>query len=85
MSHIELALGVEVKQPMDLTIPKTRGIHCEGGKDAKNMGKEFEERKSRAIKLLEKAQASYEKQANKLQKHIYFKVGDIVWLNIQDF
>jgi len=34
------------------------------------MGKEFEERKSRAIKILEKAQASYEKQANKLQKHI---------------
>jgi len=34
------------------------------------MGKEFEERKSQAIKILEKAQASYEKQANKLQKHI---------------
>jgi hypothetical protein len=70
MSHFELALGVEVKQPMNLTIPKTRGTCCEGGKDAKNMGKEFEERKSRTIKLLEKAQASYEKQANKLQKHI---------------
>jgi len=32
MSHFELALGVKVKQTMDLTIPKTRGTRCEGGK-----------------------------------------------------
>ncbi len=28
---------------------------------------------------------SYEKQANKSQRHIEFEVGDLVWLNIKDF
>jgi len=28
---------------------------------------------------------SYEKQTNKSQRHIEFKVGDLVWLNIKDF
>jgi hypothetical protein len=36
-------------------------------------------------KLLEKGQVSYEKQANKSQRHIEFEVGDLVWLNINDF
>jgi len=30
MNPFELAFGVEVKQPMDLTIPKTRGNYSEG-------------------------------------------------------
>jgi hypothetical protein len=42
-------------------------------------------RKSQTIKLLEKAQTSYEKQANKSQRHIKFKVGDLMWLTIKDF
>ncbi len=49
------------------------------------MAKECEEKKARTIKLLEKAQASYEKQANKLRKHIKFEVGDLVQLNKRDF
>jgi hypothetical protein len=57
----KLALGVEAKQPMDLAIFRTKGIHCEGNKEAKTMVKEHEERKS---------------WANKLRKHIEFKVGD---------
>jgi hypothetical protein len=28
---------------------------------------------------------SYEKQANKLWRHINFKVGDLMWLNMKDF
>jgi hypothetical protein len=48
-------LGVEAKQPMDLTTLKTRGTCCEGGMDAKEVAKDREERKSQAIKLLEKA------------------------------
>jgi len=82
MNPFELALRVEVKQPMDLTIPRTRIIHYKGGKEAKAMAKKREERKTRAIKLLEKAQVNYEKQANKLRRHIEFEVGDLVWLNI---
>jgi hypothetical protein len=39
------------------------------------MAKEHEERKAWAIKLLEKAHASYEKQANKSRRHIKFEVG----------
>jgi hypothetical protein len=46
MNHFELALGFEVKLPMDLTIPKTKGIHCKGRKEAKKMAEELEERKS---------------------------------------
>jgi hypothetical protein len=34
MSPFELALGIEVKQPMDLTIVRTRGTLHEGGKEA---------------------------------------------------
>jgi hypothetical protein len=30
-------------------------------------------------------QASYEKQANKSWRHIKFKMGDLMWLNIKDF
>jgi hypothetical protein len=85
MSPFELALGVEAKQLMDLAIPKTRSIHREGGKEAKEMAKECEKRKAQATKLLEKTQASYEKQANKSQRHIEFEVGDLMWLNIKDF
>jgi hypothetical protein len=55
MRPFELALGVEAKQPMDLTIPRTRGTCHKGDKEAKNMAKEREERKTWAIKLLEKA------------------------------
>ncbi len=66
MSPFELTLGMEVKQQMDLAIPRTKGAHHEGIKDAKEMAKDHEDRKSRIIKLLEKAQVNYEKQANKL-------------------
>jgi hypothetical protein len=61
MNSFELALGVEAKQPMDQAIPRTRGIHREGDKEAEKMAKECEKRKAWAIKLLENAQASYEK------------------------
>jgi hypothetical protein len=54
MSLFELALRVEVKQPMDLTIFKTKGTRCKCDKEAKEMAKGREERKSRAIKLLKK-------------------------------
>ncbi len=54
MSHFELALEVEAKQPIDLTIPKKRGTIHEGDDEAKKMAKEYEERKTWAIKFLEK-------------------------------
>ncbi len=61
MNPFELVLGIEVKQPMDLTIPRTRGTHYEGGIEAEKMTKECEKNKAHAIKLLEKVQANYEK------------------------
>jgi hypothetical protein len=64
------ALGVDAKQPKDLTILRTKGIHREGGKEVEAMTKECEERKS---------------WANKLQRPIEFEVGDLVRLNIEDF
>jgi hypothetical protein len=39
------------------------------------MAMDHEKRKSWAIKLLKKMQASYEKQANKSQRHMNFKMG----------
>ncbi len=54
MSPFELALGIETEQPMDLTILRTRGTCRKGRKEAKKMAKECEERKSWAIKFLEK-------------------------------
>jgi len=54
MSRFELALEVETKQPIDLTIPKKRGTLHEGNDETKKMAKEYEERKTWAIKLLEK-------------------------------
>jgi hypothetical protein len=57
----ELALWVEPRQPMDLAIPKVKGTYCEGDINEEQMTKEGEERKSWAIKLLEKVRASYEK------------------------
>jgi hypothetical protein len=36
------------------------------------MAKKYEKRKARVIKTLEKAQVSYEKWANKSQRHIKF-------------
>ncbi len=54
MNPFELALGVEAKQPMDLAIPKTKGIHRKGSKEAEKMAKAREERKSWTIKLLER-------------------------------
>jgi hypothetical protein len=49
MSPFELALGVEAKQPMDLTIPRIRGTCHKSDKEAKEMAKEREERKAWAI------------------------------------
>ncbi len=65
MSPFALALGIEVKQFMDLNLLKIGGIGCKGGKEAEEMAKECEERKAEATKLLKKTQVSYEKQANK--------------------
>jgi hypothetical protein len=79
MNPFELALGIEAKQSMDLAIPRTRGTRHKGNKEAEEMAKECEEKKSRAIKLLEKTKTSYEKQANKSQRHIEFEVGDLMW------
>lgn len=42
-------------------------------------------RNAKAKKKLEKTQASYKKQENKIQMHIEFEVGNHVCLNIQDF
>jgi len=46
---------------MDLTIPKVKGTYRDGGINVEQMTKEGEERKSWAIKLLEKVRTSYEK------------------------
>jgi hypothetical protein len=43
MSPFELALGIETKQPMDLTILRTKDTCCEGVKDVKKMAKDHEE------------------------------------------
>ncbi len=85
MNPFQLASGIKVKQPMDLTIPRKRSTCHEGDKEAEKMAKEHEEKKTWAIKLLEKVQTSYEKQTNKSQRHIEFKVGDLMWWNIKDF
>jgi hypothetical protein len=70
---------------MDLTIPKVKGTCRKGDKEAKKMAKEHEERKTWAIKLLEKVQTSYENLTNKSQRHIEFEVGDLMWWNIKVF
>jgi hypothetical protein len=41
--------------------------------------------KDTSLKTFGKAWASYEKQANKIGKHIEFKIDDFLWFNIQDF
>jgi hypothetical protein len=46
MSPFELALGIEVEQPFDLTIPRTKGIRCDDSKNVEKMAKDCEERKS---------------------------------------
>jgi hypothetical protein len=46
MNPFKLPLGVEMKQPMDLTILRTKDIHCEGSKEAKEMAKKCEQRKT---------------------------------------
>jgi hypothetical protein len=60
-SPFELALWVEPRQLMDLAIPKVKRFYCEGNINAEQMTKEGEERKSWAIKLLEKVLTIYEK------------------------
>jgi len=78
MSPFELALGIEAKQPLDLTISRTKDTCCDDSKNVEEMAKDCEERKSWAIKLLEKMKVRYEKQTNTLWKHIEFEVGDLV-------
>ncbi len=82
MSPFELALGMKAKQPMGLAIFRIKNTCCEGNKIFEKMVKDHEERKSWAIKLLKKMQASYEKQTNKSRRHIKFKMGELMWLNI---
>ncbi len=82
MSLFELALGKEVKKPMDLAIPMGRKDHS---KEVVEMVKGYEKLYTLAKKLLELAQKRYEKHTNKIWKHVEFEVGQYVWLNIQDF
>ncbi len=85
MSPFELALGMEVKQPLDLVVLCTMGYHRDGGKNAKIMAKDSKELNACAKKLLEEAQTRYEKHTNKSRREIQFEVGDLVLLNIHDF
>jgi hypothetical protein len=78
MSPFELALGIETKQPLDLTIPRIKCTYCDNSKDVEKMAKDCEKKKSRVIKFLEKVKVSYEKQTNKLGKHTEFEVRDLV-------
>jgi len=78
MSPFELALGIEAKQPLDLTIPRTKSTCCDDSKNVEEMAKDCEEKKPWAIKLLEKMKVSYEKQTNTLWKHIEFEVCDLM-------
>jgi uncharacterized protein (DUF302 family) len=66
MSPFELALGTKVKQPLDLVVPCMMGYHRDGGRNVKIMAKERKKLKARAKKLLEDAQARYEKRVKSL-------------------
>ncbi len=46
INPFELALGVEAKQPIYLTILRTRGICHKGGKETKDMAEDNKENKS---------------------------------------
>lgn len=85
MSPFELMLGMEVNQPLDLTVFHKMGFHRDGGKNAQIMAKERKELNARAKKLFEEAQTRYEKHANKSRREIQFEVGDLVMLNIHNF
>ncbi|CAM6030525.1 unnamed protein product [Sphagnum balticum] len=76
---------MEVKQPLDLVIPRMMGYHKDDGRNAKIMAKERKEVNIRAKKVLEEAQTRYEKLANKSKREIQFEVGGFVMLNIRDF
>jgi hypothetical protein len=85
MSPFELVLGMEVNQPLDLTVFHKMGFHRDGGKNVQIMAKERKELNARAKKLFEEAQTRYEKHANKSRREIQFEVGDLVMLNIHNF
>jgi hypothetical protein len=70
MSPFELALGLEVKQPLDLVIRQMMGYHKDDGKNAKIMAKECKEVNICAKKVLEETQTRYEKLANKSKREI---------------
>lgn len=61
MNPFELVLEMEVKQPLDLVVPRTMGYHRNGGRNVEIMAKEHKKLKTRAKKLLGDAQARYEK------------------------
>jgi hypothetical protein len=85
ISLFEFALGMEVKQPSDITIPRMMGYHKDDGRNAKIMVEECKEVNICAKKVLEEAQTRYEKLTNKSRRHIQFEVGDFVMLNIHNF
>jgi hypothetical protein len=39
MNPFELALGIEAKQPLNLTIRRTKGTSCDNSKDVAKMAK----------------------------------------------
>ncbi len=57
---------------MDLNISRMWRDHCEGSKNVEKMVRKREDLNVHANKLLEKVHASYEEQANKIQRHIEF-------------
>jgi nicotinamide riboside kinase len=61
MNPFEFALVMKVKQPLDLIVPCTMGYHKDGGKNAEIIVEERKKLKAHAKKLLEDAQARYEK------------------------
>jgi hypothetical protein len=61
MNPFELVLEMEVKQPLDLVVPRTMGYQRNGGRNVEIMAKEHKKLKTCAKKLLGDAQARYEK------------------------
>ena len=79
--------GTEPLSPIDLAL---QGTSVKDGDEGEALEtKLFLEERKRILELaketLRKAQKRYEKQVNKNRRHVSFKVGQKVWLNVKNF
>ena len=80
MSPFKVVYGVDPLSPLDLV---ARGMNEKPNVEASKRVEEIQKVHEIVKSKIEKANASYQEQANKHKKRVVFHPGDLVWIHLR--